>query len=89
MAVLRGYEPLQACVNAGGDLRVSGPGRECVRLAATDCCDEIVPMFELKDGSLASSESRMAGPISIRAGVRANSANSSLSPPRSAWMPMR
>lgn len=62
MAVLRGYGPLQACVNAGGDLRVSGPGPECVRLAATDCDDEIVPIFELKDGSLASSESRMAGP---------------------------
>lgn len=62
MAVLRGYGPLQACVNAGGDLRVAGPEAERVRLAAEDCCDEIVPMFELKDGSLASSESRAAGP---------------------------
>lgn len=62
MEVLRGFEPVQASVNAGGDLRIFGPEAERVRLAAEDYGNELVPVFELKDGSLASSESRRTGP---------------------------
>jgi thiamine biosynthesis lipoprotein len=59
--ILRGFEPRQASVNAGGDLRVFGPDAECVRLAA-DRSEDIVPIFRLKEASLASSESRCGGP---------------------------
>ena len=62
MAALRAFAPLQACVNAGGDLRIAGPDPERVRLAAEDCSDEFVPVIDLQDGSLASSASADCGP---------------------------
>jgi thiamine biosynthesis lipoprotein len=62
MEALAAHGALQACVNAGGDLRVAGPDSEHVRLAAEDCDDAVAAVFELKDGSLASSQCRMSGP---------------------------
>lgn len=62
MAALKSHRPVQASVNAGGDLRIAGPDTERVRLAAEDCSDEIVPVIELKDGSLASSLGADRGP---------------------------
>jgi thiamine biosynthesis lipoprotein len=47
----------QACVNAGGDLRVLGPLPERIRLR-TGRSAARVPVVELADGSLASSTSR-------------------------------
>lgn len=44
---------VQCLVNAGGDLRVSGPGPEPVRLGLD--MSDAVPMVELENGSLASS----------------------------------
>lgn len=62
MDALQAFGPTQACVNAGGDLRIAGPQSEHVRLAANHGDDETVPIMELANGSLASSESRMFGP---------------------------
>lgn len=62
MDALQGFAPKQACVNAGGDLRIAGPHAERVRLDADHGNDETVPIIALADGSLASSEGRPAGP---------------------------
>ena len=66
---LQAFAPIQACVNAGGDLRLAGPEIECVRLAAEDCDSDTVPIVELRNGSLASSVSTEDGPhIHVRRG---------------------
>lgn len=62
IAALEAHAPLQASANAGGDLRITGPDAERVRLAAEDCADDIVPVIELRDGSLASSSGTTCGP---------------------------
>ena len=62
MDALQGFAPKQACVNAGGDLRIAGPDAERVRLDADRGNDETVPVIALANGSLASSEGRPAGP---------------------------
>jgi FAD:protein FMN transferase len=51
---LREAGAVQACVNAGGDLRVIGPEVERVRLRP-DVASDVVPMIALADGSIASS----------------------------------
>ena len=56
---LLAFSPRQVCVNAGGDLRVVGSECERVRLMA-DRHDPI-PVVEICNGSLASSNGRMAG----------------------------
>lgn len=61
MDALAAFHPLQACVNAGGDLRIAGPETERVRLAAEFCDRDMVPMMELQNGSLASSAGAIAG----------------------------
>jgi FAD:protein FMN transferase len=48
---------LQCAVNAGGDLRVSGPLSERV-LLRTDAPGDTVPVLEIENGSLASSSGR-------------------------------
>ena len=48
---------LQCAVNAGGDLRVSGPSSERV-LLRTDAPGDTVPVLEIENGSLASSSGR-------------------------------
>lgn len=47
------HGPTQACVNAGGDLRVTGAAGESVRLASGDSGPSA--MVELEEGSAASS----------------------------------
>ncbi|HXI88207.1 MAG TPA: FAD:protein FMN transferase [Parvularculaceae bacterium] len=54
------FEPAQACVNAGGDLRVAGPAVERVRLNGGNC-ENGVPTMELANGALASSAGAAAG----------------------------
>ncbi len=71
MAALQRFAPVQACVNAGGDLRIAGPDSERVRLAADHGAGDRVPVIELADGSLASSAGSPAARISIRAGASA------------------
>lgn len=61
MGALLRFAPVQACVNAGGDLRIAGPDVERVRLDAGLDGDETVPVMELADGSLASSAGVIAG----------------------------
>lgn len=53
---MRGDPEAQTCVNAGGDLRVSGPQAQLVCLNLVDA--EGVPAVRLQDGSLASSSGR-------------------------------
>ena len=48
---------VQCCINAGGDLRVSGPAAESVRLRLPFPADP-VPVIAIQDGSLASSSGR-------------------------------
>jgi len=48
---------IQCCVNAGGDLRITGPEAEPVRLRLAMPVDPI-PVVTLQDGSLASSSGR-------------------------------
>ncbi len=48
---------IQCCINAGGDLRVSGPAAETVRLRLPFAADP-VPMVAIQGGSLASSSGR-------------------------------
>ena len=62
MAALQAFAPSQASVNAGGDLRIAGPDHERVRLAADHSDDETIPVMELANCSLASSEGRALGP---------------------------
>jgi thiamine biosynthesis lipoprotein len=50
---------IQCVVNAGGDLRVSGPAAERVLLRAP-VEDQAVPVIEIENGSLASSSGREA-----------------------------
>ena len=45
----------QRCVNAGGDLRIAGPGRKQVLLRVPGHPSEHVPMVEIASGSIASS----------------------------------
>jgi thiamine biosynthesis lipoprotein len=52
---LRAFAPAQACVNAGGDLRIIGEEAECVRLASDIGMGDDLPVMEIRDGSLASS----------------------------------
>jgi thiamine biosynthesis lipoprotein len=54
---MNGNAAIQCCVNAGGDLRVSGAQSERV-LLRTDRSDATVPVVELENGSLASSSGR-------------------------------
>lgn len=61
MEALLASSPAQASVNAGGDLRVAGPSREYVRLAAGHGAADTVPVMDLANGSLASSERRARG----------------------------
>ena len=51
-------ETVQCCVNAGGDLRLTGPRAERILLRDTGSKGEDVPMIELENGSLASSSGR-------------------------------
>jgi thiamine biosynthesis lipoprotein len=48
----------QCAVNAGGDLRISGPAAERVLLRAGQAPDGAVPVVEIENGSLASSSGR-------------------------------
>ena len=48
---------VQCCINAGGDLRVTGPAAEPVRLRLPISTD-LVPVVALQDGSMASSSGR-------------------------------
>lgn len=57
MAAVNARREVQACVNAGGDLRVAGPSVEMVRLRTAIEMDA-VPVIELEDGALASSSGR-------------------------------
>jgi thiamine biosynthesis lipoprotein len=70
--ILRAAGARQACVDAGGDLRVHGPASEVVRLAARD--DTQAAIVELTDGAVASSGGRpgeaMAGHFDGRTRVR-------------------
>jgi thiamine biosynthesis lipoprotein len=59
---LRALEVPQCCVNAGGDLRVAGPAPERVALRGETLAADSVPVVELRDGSVASSEARPRGP---------------------------
>ena len=54
---IAGNAAMQCCINAGGDLRVSGPGSERVMLR-TDRSEATVPVVEIENGSLASSSGR-------------------------------
>ncbi len=54
---IAGNAAMQCCVNAGGDLRVSGPVSERVMLR-TDRSEATVPVVEIENGSLASSSGR-------------------------------
>lgn len=56
---LRRFQPRQAVVNAGGDLRVFGPACERIGLDREDGDPAVV---ELADGALASSAARRNGP---------------------------
>lgn len=58
MSLLARAQPAQACVNAGGDLSVRGARAEQVRLDVEPGCGYLVPVVELRDGSMASSGSR-------------------------------
>lgn len=56
IALLEKYRPLQVCVEAGGDLRLSGSSPEQVCLAAP--CTEHVPILEVEKAAVASSGSQ-------------------------------
>ncbi len=58
---LLAFSPTQACVNAGGDLRLLGCESERVQLRADHHDPKAVPIVEICGGSLASSSGRMAG----------------------------
>ena len=57
LEALQALGALQACVNAGGDLRVSGPRSERV-LLRTAVPGDTVPVLEIENGSIASSSGR-------------------------------
>lgn len=54
LAILRRAGATQACVNAGGDLRLYGPSPERVLLHCEDVCDA-VPVLDIADAAVASS----------------------------------
>jgi thiamine biosynthesis lipoprotein len=56
---LRQLRIVQACINAGGDLRVLGNHKETIRLQPRIGPRNLLPMVELADGSLASSSGRL------------------------------
>jgi thiamine biosynthesis lipoprotein len=58
IAVLAAHGASQACVNAGGDLRLFGPAPETVALATEDPANR--PVTVLADGAIASSCGAMA-----------------------------
>jgi thiamine biosynthesis lipoprotein len=58
MAAIAPDEETQCVINAGGDLRVSGPVPERVLLRARRSADDPVPMVEIEKASLASSAGR-------------------------------
>jgi thiamine biosynthesis lipoprotein len=49
---------IQACVEAGGDLRIAGPAPERIRLRTLQRPGDPVPVLELENGALASSSGR-------------------------------
>jgi thiamine biosynthesis lipoprotein len=51
----------QACVNAGGDLRVAGPRAECVHVR--DALGAVVSAVELADAAIATSTSALTGTL--------------------------
>ena len=55
MAVLRDAGTTQAIVNAGGDLRVHGPGTETVQLRTGGAQSAMLPLIAIGDGALATS----------------------------------
>lgn len=57
MTHLETYRPGRACVNAGGDLKLSGPDAEYIYLAAPGATDSL-PALEVTNAAVASSESR-------------------------------
>jgi len=56
LALLKRYHPLQACVEAGGDLRLSGSRSERVYLDSP--CSGHVPALEIENAAVASSGSQ-------------------------------
>lgn len=58
MAAIAPNDDTQCVVNAGGDLRVSGPAAERVLLRAQRSVDDPVPVVEIENASLASSAGR-------------------------------
>ena len=61
--ILRMAGARQACVDAGGDLRVHGPASEAVRLAAGD--DTQAAIVEIADGAVASSGGRLGEAMAV------------------------
>ncbi|HST27464.1 MAG TPA: FAD:protein FMN transferase [Rudaea sp.] len=61
--VLRAHGAIEACVNAGGDLRVIGERAE--RVHVRNACGCIEPALELADGAVASSASAGAAPCHL------------------------
>jgi len=80
MDVLKAYAPTQACVNAGGDLRVTGDGRERVRLGSDSFPSQDFPIVDIHEGSLASSCGSVSGRRYERSGLHidARSGNTAL-----------
>lgn len=60
ITVLASHGVTQACVNAGGDLRILGPQAEFVRLRPAAKADRNVPILEIENGSVASSGGSLA-----------------------------
>ncbi len=60
-ALLQTFSPVQASVNAGGDLRVVGADSEHVRLAPDHCVIDMAAFIDIENGSMASSCGGMAG----------------------------
>lgn len=58
---LRSFAPTQACVNAGGDLRVIGPNAERIHLAPDRCESGQAAVIDLEEAALASSCGKMLG----------------------------
>jgi thiamine biosynthesis lipoprotein len=56
---LRTYDVAQACVNAGGDLRVLGPQPELVFLRPASRWHDAIPVVEIQSGSVASSSGHL------------------------------
>ena len=69
--VLQRLGAAQICVNAGGDLRISGPRAEAIFLRDADGRLGAVPILELRDGAIATSTSA-AGGVHIDAAARAS-----------------